>query len=120
MKDKITIDRIKLLHPELQTEVNKIYDEIVQSLGNFVTCRFAFTFRSKKQQDDLYAQGRTVLFNSKGRRLGIVTNAKGGESYHNYGLAIDIVLLQDRDKNGTHETASWCVKTDFDKDGVAD
>ena len=35
-------------------------------------------------------------------------------------MAIDIVLLVDKDKNGTFETASWDVKTDFDGDGKSD
>jgi peptidoglycan L-alanyl-D-glutamate endopeptidase CwlK len=43
-----------------------------------------------------------------------VTNAKGGMSYHNYGLAIDIVLII----GGV--AASWDIKTDFDGDGKAD
>jgi peptidoglycan L-alanyl-D-glutamate endopeptidase CwlK len=30
------------------------------------------------------------------------------------------VLLVDKDKNGTYETASWDIKTDFDGDGKAD
>ena len=75
----------------------------------FLTC----THRTEAEQLELYAQGRT----KPGK---IVTNAKGGQSYHNYGLAIDIVLLVDRDKNGSFETASWDAKTDFDGDGKAD
>lgn len=43
-------------------------------------------FRSVEEQDELYAKGRS----SEGE---IVTNAKGGESYHNFGLAIDFALL---------------------------
>jgi peptidoglycan L-alanyl-D-glutamate endopeptidase CwlK len=43
-----------------------------------------------------------------------VTNAKGGMSYHNYGLAIDIVLIIDG------KTASWDVKGDFDNDRISD
>jgi len=42
-------------------------------------------FRSAKDQDALYAQGRSTDGN-------VVTNARGGESYHNYGLAIDFAL----------------------------
>lgn len=42
-------------------------------------------FRSFKEQDELYKQGRTKKGN-------IVTYARGGESYHNYGLAIDFAL----------------------------
>ena len=36
------------------------------------------------------------------------TNAKG-QSIHNYGLAFDIVILLDKDNNGTFETASFKV-----------
>lgn len=43
-------------------------------------------YRSKEEQDALYAQGRTKL----GK---IVTNAKGGYSYHNFGLAFDFALM---------------------------
>ena len=113
MKDQVTLDRIKLLHPKLRDEVIKMYDEIVASLSGSAMCRFAYTLRTFAEQDALYAQGRTKA----GAK---VTNAKGGQSYHNYGLAIDIVLLVDKDKNGTYETASWDIKTDFDGDGKAD
>ena len=77
------------------------------------SCRFAYTLRTCAEQDGLYAQGRS-------KPGSIVTNAKGGQSYHNYGLAIDIVLLVDKDKNGSFETASWDLKTDFDGDGKSD
>lgn len=39
-------------------------------------------FRTFNEQDQLYAKGRT-------RPGGIITNAKGGESAHNYGCATD-------------------------------
>lgn len=42
-------------------------------------------FRSVEEQNKLYAQGRTT----PGK---IVTNAKGGQSYHNFGLAVDVVF----------------------------
>ena len=119
-KDKITLDRIKMLHPSLVDEANAIYDEICNVLKGKAICRFTHTLRSLKEQQDLYDQGRTKLFDAKGNRLGIVTNAKPGDSYHNYGLAIDIVLLVDKDGNGTFETASWNNVIDFDGDGIAD
>jgi peptidoglycan LD-endopeptidase CwlK len=43
-------------------------------------------FRSIEEQNKLYASGRTVKGN-------IVTNCKGGQSYHNYGLAVDFVPI---------------------------
>ena len=113
MKDQKTLERIQLLHPKLRDEALELYDEIVASLTGSAICRFAYTLRTFAEQDALFAQGRT----KPGKR---VTNAKGGQSYHNYGLAIDIVLLVDKDKNGTFETAAWDLKTDFDGDKKAD
>ena len=113
MKDQITLDRINLLHPKLKEDALKIYDEIVAALNGSAICRFTHTLRTFAEQDALYAQGRTKA----GAK---VTNARGGQSYHNFGLSIDIVLLVDKDKNGTYETASWDIKTDFDGDGKAD
>lgn len=49
-------------------------------------------FRSFQEQDDLYAQGRT----RPGRR---VTGARGGQSWHNYGLGADLAM---QDANGVH------------------
>ena len=121
MEDKITLDRIQLLHPKLRTEVEHIYrSQIVPALSGRAICRFAYTLRTFAEQDALYAQGRTRLFDANGKRLGVVTQAKGGQSIHNYGLALDIVLLVDKDKNGTFESASWDDKTDFDGDRTAD
>lgn len=113
MKDKITIDRIQLLHPDLREEAIEIYNDIYEALTGRAICRFSHTLRTNKEQDGLFAIGRT----KPGK---IVTNAKGGQSYHNYGLAIDIVLLVDRDGNGTFESASWETNVDFDGDGKKD
>lgn len=113
MKDQKTLERIQLLHPKLRDEAIEMYDEIVAALSGSAMCRFAYTLRTFAEQDALFAQGRT----KPGK---IVTNAKGGQSYHNYGLAIDIVLVLDKDKNGSFETASWDTKSDFDGDKKAD
>jgi peptidoglycan LD-endopeptidase CwlK len=113
MKDQNTLDKIKLLHPVLREEAALIYDEICQALTGKAICRFAYTIRTFAEQTALYAKGRTA----PGAK---VTNAKAGESYHNYGLAIDIVLLKDTDGNGSFETASWETNVDFDGDGVND
>ncbi len=107
MKDQITLDRIKLLHPKLRTEAGEIYDEICKALTGRAQCRFSFTLRTFAEQDSLYAQGRTKPGN-------IVTKSIGGLSMHNYGLAIDIVLIVDG------KNASWDVKGDFDKDNKSD
>jgi len=57
-------------------------------------------FRSFTEQDALYAQGRTKA----GR---IVTKARGGQSYHNYGLAYDWVALRENPKNRGFYESDW-------------
>lgn len=111
--DLVTTKRIQLLHPKLRKEAESIYSDICKALIGRGICRFAFTLRTIAEQNALYAQGRT----KPGK---IVTNAQGGLSMHNYGLAIDIVLLQDKDLNGTFETPIWDVKIDLDGDKKAD
>ena len=121
MSDKVTLDRIQLLHPKVRDEVKNIYlNEIVPALSGKAICRFAYTLRTFAEQDALYAQGRTKLYDANGRKLGLVTKAKGGQSIHNFGLALDIVLLKDTNGDGTFESASWEDTIDFDKDGRAD
>ena len=44
------------------------------------------TYRDNESQNALYAQGRTTA----GR---VVTNAKAGQSFHNYRCAVDVVPL---------------------------
>jgi len=107
MKDQKTLDRIQLMHPKLRAEVAKIYDEICEALNGRAFCRFSYTLRTFREQDELYCIGRTKA----GKK---VTNAKGGYSYHNYGLALDIVLIVNQ------KTAVWDIKSDFDGDGKPD
>ena len=104
--DKITLERIKLIHPKLEKELNNIYAEICEALDGRAECRFTHTLRTFAEQDDLYAQGRT----KPGK---VVTRAKGGDSTHNYGLAVDIVLM-------VAGKPVWDIKMDYDKDGRSD
>ena len=119
--DKITLDRIATLHPKIRQKVLDAYLYVNNKLlGKGVRLRFAYTTRTIEEQNELYAQGRTKLYDSAGKRLGKVTQAKGGESIHNYHLAWDIVLLLDKNGDGVFEEASWNTVLDFDKDGKAD
>lgn len=45
-------------------------------------------YRSIERQNELYAQGRTAAGN-------IVTNARGGQSLHNYGVAVDFIFRRE-------------------------
>jgi len=119
--DQITLDRIATLHPKIRQKTLDAYTFINNKLlGKGVRLRFAYTTRTIEEQNELYAQGRTKLFDAKGNRLGKVTQAKGGESIHNYHLAFDIVLLLDKNNDGIFESASWDTVLDFDKDKTSD
>lgn len=113
--DKITQDRIKTLHPAIQADVESIINECNDRLKGKVKMmvRIAEAFRTWQEQDAIYAKGRTAPG-------AIVSYAKGGDSMHNYGLAVDIVFMFDRDNNGTWEEASWDFFKDHDGDGEVD
>jgi len=64
--------------------------------------------RDVAHQNELYAKGRTT----RGPR---VTNARGGQSYHNFGLAIDFCYDINASKPGLQP--SW-VASDYDMLGV--
>ena len=55
------------------------------------------TYRDEESQNELYAQGRT-------KPGSIVTNARGGWSYHNYRCAVDVVPVVNGkcDWDGSH------------------
>lgn len=112
MRDKISEQRVALLHPLIRDEVKHLIENAEAQLP-FCAIRVVQGLRTFPKQDALYAQGRT----KPGKR---VTNAKAGQSFHCYGLAIDFAILYDKDRNGTYETLSWDTLKDMDKDGESD
>ncbi|RYI32031.1 M15 family peptidase [Bacillus infantis] len=64
--------------------------------------------RTIAEQNALYAQGRT-------KPGSIVTNAKGGYSFHNFGLAFDFAIV-----NSSGTTVYWNTNVDTNKDGAKD
>lgn len=75
------------LPQELHPVVSKNKDLLIkQAADKGINVIITDGFRNIQDQDSLYEKGRTV----DGQ---IVTHAKGGESYHNFGLAIDFALL---------------------------
>lgn len=106
--DPISIERIKEAHPSIRVKLMEDYLSANNLLGKGARLRLAYVYRSNALQDKLYNQRPKV------------TNAKGGQSIHNYGLAFDIVLLYDNDGDGKFEEASWSMIRDFDKDSKAD
>ena len=55
------------------------------------------TLRTYEEQNELYKQGRS----NPGK---IVTRARGGESFHNWGLALDVAFEQEGTQHPTWET----------------
>jgi len=72
---------IESLHPDVKTKVKRLMRRM-QTLKMPVT--LSEGYRSFKKQNDYYAKGRTKA----GKKI---TNAKGGQSYHQYGLAADLI-----------------------------
>ncbi|MEW7289628.1 M15 family metallopeptidase [Aquimarina sp. 2304DJ70-9] len=85
--DIISDRRINTLHPLIRSKAKEFIIRAEKELG--IKLRVTSALRTWQEQTRLYNQGRSVP-GSK------VTNAKAGESYHNYGLAFDVVEI----KNG--------------------
>jgi peptidoglycan L-alanyl-D-glutamate endopeptidase CwlK len=82
--DLISERNIEKLHPKVRNKATEFINKVEKELG--IKLRVTSTLRTYAEQDKLYAQGRTT----KG---GIVTNAKGGQSNHNFGTALDVVPI---------------------------
>ena len=113
MIDKISNDRIKLAHPMLREQLQNNFEYASSLLPSNMCLRLTHVLRTFEEQNKLYEQGRSRLFDVNGKRLGVVTWAKAGTSYHNYGLAFDYCLLRDLDGNGTFETILERFGTDL-------
>lgn len=106
--EKVSLPRIKLLHPKIASEIEALVNAAEKEISPNISIRIVQGLRTIKEQDDLYAIGRTKA----GKK---VTQAKGGQSYHNYGLAIDFAFLTNEGKE-----LSWDTKKDWDNDLVPD
>ena len=105
--DTPTLKRIAKLHPSVRNEATKIIQECDAALTGKAKVRVTQGLRTFVEQDNLYQQGRT----KPGKK---VTNAKAGQSIHNYGFAVDICLIIDG------KIASWDTTKDWDNDQIAD
>ena len=76
--------KLEDLHPKVKAMAEKMIAECDKAGYDLLVTS---TYRDHESQNELYAQGRT----KPGR---IVTKAKGGQSWHNYRLAFDIVPLR--------------------------
>ena len=73
----ISLHRANLLHPAIRQEVIDTIGKIENNnFPSTIKIRIVQSLRTIEEQNELFAQGRT----KPGK---IVTNAKGGSSYHN-------------------------------------
>lgn len=105
MQDK---DYIARLHPKVRDAATKALEAATIALTGSVKPIITFALRTWAEQQALYDQGRN------GHKGEIVTNAGPGQSYHNYGLALDFAL------QATDFKLVWDINKDFDLDHVAD
>lgn len=106
LAEVITKSRAKIntLNPKVKP---KVIQWITNCYGKGVVVYLTYGTRSIAEQNKIYAQGRTAPGP-------IVTYAKGGESYHNFGLAWDFALLDPSGK------LTYKTDVDFDKDKKKD
>ena len=80
----ISLPRINTLHPKFRAQAQAFVEDAENTLN--LTFRVASAFRSFAEQQKDYDQGRKI----PGK---IITWSPPGTSYHNYGLAVDIVVV---------------------------
>jgi peptidoglycan L-alanyl-D-glutamate endopeptidase CwlK len=83
--DARSTGNIEKLHIKLQPIAKAFMLRVRAELGDF---RITSGLRSYAEQNELYKQGRS-------KPGSVVTNAQGGYSNHNFGLAFDITLFKD-------------------------
>lgn len=83
--DSKSQEEIATLHPKLRDDAMSAWTECQAAMPNNVSISISQGYRTFAESDALYAQGRTTPGE-------IVTNAKAGQSYHNYGLAFDMTM----------------------------
>jgi len=92
--------KIEDLHPKVRALAEKHIEECAR-LG--IDIILTSTYRDGESQSQLYAIGRTTVGAGKtaSRPMGrVVTNAKAGQSFHNYRVAYDVVPI-------VHGKAVW-------------
>lgn len=96
--DAVSEVRLKDVHPELARRVRQMSD-MLELEG--ITIRVTQGLRSWAEQAKLYDQGRS-------EPGVVVTNAQPGHSYHQFGLAADVVpLVKDGQADWNPQHPAW-------------
>lgn len=88
--------RLQVVMPTLAAKIHQLAEMLLLDPSP-IQLVVSAGFRTWAEQDQLYDQGRSL----PGK---IVTEAKGGESWHNYGVAVDCAPMQEGviDWNSSH------------------
>lgn len=89
--------RLDKIHPELANRIRALLDALTQ---HGLQVEVVQGLRTFAEQDALFAQGRT-------RPGPVVTRARGGQSNHNYGLAVDLVPFNNGQPNWNAPLGVW-------------
>ena len=92
-------------------KITNVYIPLLNMISNLkkdnVNVEISLATRTYEEQDRLYSKGR----NEKGEIIDeskVVTYAKGGQSYHNFGLAFDVeVYNENGTKNWNKQSEAW-------------
>lgn len=98
---KYTDKRLLSLHPLVRIPFANIVNRVESELKKKIRLTADGGFRGFLEQDQLYGHSRTE---EQLKKVGVhpayakpsetwKTNAKGGQSYHNYGLAVDVCII---------------------------
>ncbi len=96
---------IALLHPNVRQEATTLIEQLEVTFPIDIAIFLNFGLRTIDQQNKIYAQGRTIPGP-------IVTNAKGGFSFHNYGLSFDFCWAFLNPSTGKYQVSdktAWAV-----------
>lgn len=110
MPDTGSLVKLQQLHPKLRAIAIVAYDQAVKETPVGVHPYIIETYRSFAESDALYKQGRTLPGP-------IVTNAPGGHSWHNYGLALDFGLIINGKESYNHDDNWMKVISIFESHG---
>jgi peptidoglycan L-alanyl-D-glutamate endopeptidase CwlK len=95
--DTHSINQIALLHPIARIDCTNVWTEVQAAMPQDVIVRVGESLRSFERTDALYKLGRTVVNpdgKSEAKPMGnIVSWAKAGLSWHDWGLAFDMAML---------------------------
>jgi peptidoglycan L-alanyl-D-glutamate endopeptidase CwlK len=95
--DDVSEKRLAKVHPKLAELVRAMADDLA---GQGIEIRVVQGLRTWEEQKELYDQGRS----NPGK---IVTNALPGHSYHQFGLAVDVVPMTPQGPDWNDQNPVW-------------